>query len=142
MSLINGTCPSVWKSAKITPVYMKGVASHAGNYRPISILPAMGRLFERILADNVNYHLYRSHLNTDAQYGFVKRRSTELLLLNSSSLWVKAIDTKRFVDTTFLKRLTRCLILNYYTNYQSMEYAATFCNGSPVSYAIANNESK
>ena len=57
-------------------------------------------MFERILADNINYHLYQNHLITGAQYSFVKGRSTELQLLNCSSLW--AVDSKRFVDTVYI----------------------------------------
>ena len=108
MSLDSSICHSLWKSADITPVCKKEDASHACNYRPISIIPAMCRLFERILADNINYHLYQNHLITDAQYGFVKGRSTELQLLNCSSLW--AVDSKQFVDTLYIdfsKRLIR-----------------------------------
>ena len=62
----------------------------------------MCRLFERILVDNINYHLYQNHLITDVQYGFVKGRSTKLQLLNCSNLWVKAVDSKRFVDTVYI----------------------------------------
>ena len=57
-SIDSGECPSLWKYADITPVYKKGDASLASNYRPISILPAMCRLFERILSDGINYFLY------------------------------------------------------------------------------------
>ena len=102
MSLDSGICPSLWKSADITRVYKKGYASQECNYRPNSILPAVCRLFERILADNINYHLYQNYLITDSQYGFVKGRSTELQPLNSSSWWVKAVDSKRFVDTVYI----------------------------------------
>ena len=38
------------------PIYKKVDASQVSNYRPISILPAMCRLFERILADDINFH--------------------------------------------------------------------------------------
>ena len=62
----------------------------------------MCRLFERILADNINHHLYQNHLITYVQYGFVKGRSTDLQLLNYSSLWVKAIDSEQFVDTVYI----------------------------------------
>ena len=61
----------------------------------------MCRLFEKILADNINYHLRVNHLITDSQYGFVKGRSTELQLLNSTNLWIKNIDDKRFSDTVY-----------------------------------------
>ena len=76
MSIDSGTCPLQWKNADITPIYKKGDASQVSNYRPISILPAMCRLFERILTDDINFHLYHNRLITDAQYGFVKGRST------------------------------------------------------------------
>ena len=56
-SIDSGECPSLWKYADITPVYKKGDASQASNYRPISILPAMCRLFERIwqMASIISY---------------------------------------------------------------------------------------
>ena len=98
----SGECPSLWKYADITPVYKKGDASLASNYRPISILPAMCRLFERILSDGINYFMYENRLMSDAQYGFVKGRSTELQLLHCTNSRVKAIDYKRFVDTVYI----------------------------------------
>ena len=101
-SLDTGTCPSLWKSADITPVYKKGDASLASNYRPISITPAICRLFERILADSINYHMHAHNLITDSQYGFVKGRSTELQLLNCTNIWIKSMDQKLFTDTVYI----------------------------------------
>ena len=90
------TCPSLWKSPDITPVYKKGDASLASNARPISITPAICRLFERILADSINYHMHAHNLITDSQYGFVKGRSTELQLLNCNILnWVSSFLNNR-----------------------------------------------
>ena len=76
----------------------------AHNYRPISILPAMCKLFERILTDDIILydHLSRNDLITSAQYGFIKGRSTDLQLLNCSCDWVNAIDTKCFADTVYV----------------------------------------
>ena len=102
MSIDSGTCPLLWKKADITPIYKKGDASQVSNYRPISILPAMCCLFERILADDINFHLHHNRLITDAQYGFVKGRSTELQLLNCSKMWINAIDSNKFVDTVYI----------------------------------------
>ena len=83
-------------------MYKKGDASQASNHRPISILPAMCRLFERILADGINYFLYQNRLISAAQYGFVKGRSTQVQLLHCTNLRVKAIDNKRFGDTVYI----------------------------------------
>ena len=102
MSLDSTTCPTAWKYADITPIFKKGDPSQAHNYRPISILPAMCKLFERILTEDMYDHLGRNHLITSAQYGFIKGRSTELQLLNCSCDWVNAIDTKLFADTVYI----------------------------------------
>ena len=41
-------------------------------------------------------------LITDAQYGFVKGRSTELQFLNCSKMWINAIDSNKFVETVYI----------------------------------------
>ena len=74
-------------------------ASLASNYRLISITPAICRLFERILADSINYHMHAHNLITDAQYGFGKGRSTELQLLKCTNIWIQSMDQKLFTDT-------------------------------------------
>ena len=56
MSIDSGTCPLLWKNADITPIYKKGDASQGSNYRP-----AMCRLFERILADDIKFHLHHKY---------------------------------------------------------------------------------
>ena len=104
--------------------------------------------FVCILADNINYHLYQNHLIIYAQYGFVKGRSTELQLLNCSSLCVKAVDFKKFDDTVYIdfsKTVDTVLhnnLISYYTNYPTMEFAVTLYKGSQVSQATANKELK
>ena len=62
----------------------------------------MCRLFERVLADGINYFLYNNRFMLATQYGFVKGRSTEVHLLHCTNLRVKAIDNKRFVDTVYI----------------------------------------
>ena len=58
-------------------LYTKGNASLTSNYRPISIIPAICRLFERIVTDCITYHMHAHNLTTDTQHGFVKGRSTD-----------------------------------------------------------------
>ena len=38
----------------------------------------------------------------DAQYGFVKGRSTELQLLKCTDIWIKSMDQKLFTDTVYI----------------------------------------
>ena len=77
----------------------------------------MCRLFERILADDINVHLYHNRLITDAQYGFVKGRSTELQLLNCSKMWINAIDSNKFDFSKAFDTVSHRKLLHKLTNY-------------------------
>ena len=77
----------------------KHIASNA-SFRCHSSLAR--HLLERILADDIHFHLHHNRLITDAQYGFVKGRSTELQLLNCSKMWINAIDSNKCVDTVYI----------------------------------------
>jgi len=97
-SLNSGLCPALWKNADIIAIYKKGDSSQPLNYRPISLTSTICRLFERMLVEDLLYHLRQNTLITDNQYGFLPGRSTELQLLNSIKPWVQTLDNGRFVD--------------------------------------------
>ena len=42
-----GSLPSNWKLANVVPVHKKGAKDHVENYRPISMLPIVSKIFER-----------------------------------------------------------------------------------------------
>ena len=46
LSLLNGTVPSCWKVANVTPVFKKGDKKDSTNYRPISVIPVLGKILE------------------------------------------------------------------------------------------------
>ena len=46
-SLNTSTFPSVWKEAKVKPLFKKGPSNDVNNYRPISILPTLSKLIEK-----------------------------------------------------------------------------------------------
>ena len=45
------TFPSVLKHANITPVFKKGYRGSKENYRPVSILPVISKIFEKLLCN-------------------------------------------------------------------------------------------
>ena len=47
-SLSQGTLPSEWKYAKITPLYKKGISTDIDDYRPISVLLVVSKVSERL----------------------------------------------------------------------------------------------
>ena len=53
-AIINSSFPSDGKLARVLPLYKNGPRNLPGNYRPISVLPVISKVFERI----VNNQLY------------------------------------------------------------------------------------
>ena len=53
LSIEKGKFPDALKVAKVTPIYKKGQKDLAGNYRPISVSPVLGKIFEKIINNRV-----------------------------------------------------------------------------------------
>ena len=68
--LETGVYPEKWKLANVTPIHKKGSKQLVSNYRPISLLPICGKLFERIIFKNLYNHLVSNGLITKNQSGF------------------------------------------------------------------------
>ena len=62
--------PDMWKLANATPIFQKGDKQLITNYRPISLLPVCGKIFEKIIYNNLYKHLTKHHLITKNQSGF------------------------------------------------------------------------
>lgn len=84
--LHEGSFPAVWKTANITPVFKSGSRSNVEDYRPISGLSALSKLFEKLVHTHI-YPLLHSNI-IQQQHGFVHRRSTVTnLMLYSNYLF-------------------------------------------------------
>ena len=68
--LAKSTYPSVWKLANVTPVFKKNDKQSVKNYRPISLLPLCGKIFEKIVFENIYSYLNENQLITSNQSGF------------------------------------------------------------------------
>ena len=90
--LEENTWPSVWKEARVVPVHKRNSRSDPKNYRPISLLSVVGKVFERIVAEVITHHLDANHLLSHQQFGFRPGRSTSDLLLLLSRDWQDALD--------------------------------------------------
>ena len=73
--------PDCWKVSSVVPVFKNvGEWSTAKNYRPVSLLSVVRKVFERLVNNRVVDHLQKCDLFPDFQYGFRSSRSTGDLL--------------------------------------------------------------
>ena len=79
---------SVWKHAIITPLHKSGPKSLVSDYRPVSIVPVLSLVFERILYDFV-YPKVRLSIKRE-HHGFMKSRSTVTQLISYLDVTCKA----------------------------------------------------
>ena len=80
-SLTSGIFPDRLKIAKVTPIYKKGCQKSISNYRPISVLPVISKIFETVMHEQLTEHFVNNLLFNPQQYGFRKNSSTELAAL-------------------------------------------------------------
>ena len=101
-SLHIGHIPSEWKSANITPVhnYKKGRKEPAENYRPISLLPILGKVLERCVCLRLYDHV--KHLLTSLQHGFLRQRSCVTQLLSVLHIIGQSLDKNTQTDIVYL----------------------------------------
>ena len=88
--------PDEWKMAKVVPLFKNGQRNIPGNYRPISVLPAISKIMERILYDQLYDYLTKFELLSDSQFGFRKFHSTASALLDCTNDWYVNLDRKMF----------------------------------------------
>ncbi|KAI8436185.1 hypothetical protein MSG28_004261 [Choristoneura fumiferana] len=73
-SLKQGVFPARWQTARVTPIHKKDDVTIVSHYRPVSILPAPGKVFESIIQKKIYWHV-KQQLHA-SQHGFLPRRST------------------------------------------------------------------
>ena len=76
-SLNTGIFPTSFKIAKVLPLFKKGDPLIMENYRPISLLPCISKIFEKVVYTQVYSYFVRESLFYISQYGFRKYHSTE-----------------------------------------------------------------
>ena len=85
--------PDCWKVSSMVPVF-KNVAerSSAKNYRPVSLLSVVSKVFEKLVNNRIVDHLEKCGLFSDFQYGFRSSRSTADLLTVVSDRIARAFN--------------------------------------------------
>ena len=100
--LNTGTFPDKLKIAKVVPIFKKGDPSLFENYRPISLLPAISKVLEKIIAIQLSTYFEENKLLFDNQYGFRTKHSTEHAALELIDIIINTMDTNEIPLNIFL----------------------------------------
>lgn len=103
LSFLQGRFPTEWKHAKICPIPKDPKqAFTASNSRPISLLPSLSKVLERVVSDNVWKYMENNNLLTHTQHAYRKNHSTETALIHMTDDWLGALDQGKLVSPLFL----------------------------------------
>ena len=100
LSIQNNIFPNELKFADISPVFKKEDEMDKVNYRPISILPAVSKIFERVLFNQLNAFIEPKFSNLLC--GFRKGHSTQHALLRLLKRWQACLDKNEIVGTILM----------------------------------------
>ena len=101
-SLSSGLFPDDWKCARVTPLFKQGERTDVNNYRPISVISIIAKLFERIVYHQLYSFLASEEIITDHQSGFRSLHSTVTALLEATDSWAFHIDRRNANAVIFL----------------------------------------
>ena len=73
-----------------------------GNYRPISVLPILSKIFEKHVATHLYLYLSKYKLLHESQSGFRCKHSCHTALTNLTDRWLKYMDDGNLIGTVFL----------------------------------------
>ena len=110
--LDSGCFPSQWTEGTIIPLYKKGAQDATNNYRGITLISCLGKLFTSVINQRLIEWSTANDISTDAQFGFKPDHSTvdaifvlqniiEMYLSKKQRLYCAFIDLKRAFDTVY-----------------------------------------
>ena len=101
-AISEGTFPSQWKTAVVTPLHKSGDANNVSNYRPISVLPVLSKIYEKHILHHLNQFLTSHNIISNHQSGFRKNHSCTTVMHHLISEWSMKTKSKDTVILLFL----------------------------------------
>ena len=101
-SITSGQFLDKWKKATVTPVAKYSSAKLPSDFRPISVLSVIAKLFESLVHHQLHSYLPSNSLLHSNQFGFRPRHSTQDALLRTMDDWRLALDQGKCVGTIFI----------------------------------------
>ena len=101
-SLSSANFPEEWKKPGVSPIFKSGNKEECENYRPISVLSVVAKIFEKLVCGQLSGYLNEKNLLTKHQSGFREGHSTASSLLSTTNSWLINMDTGLINGVLFL----------------------------------------
>ena len=120
-SLITGIYPDKLKIAKVIPLFKKDDKAKTDNYRPISLLSFISKIFAKVVYNQLYRYFTQNKLFYDSQYGFRAKHSTELATVELVDRIRHSIDNKELPLAIYIW-IYRRLSIRWITPYYQQSY--------------------
>jgi len=101
-SLNNGMFPDSLKAARITPIYKSGNRASVSNYRPISSLPVLSKIFEKLMCRRLMSFINSNNILSEHQFGFRNFVGTSEAITEFLDIAFKSLDSRKLFCALFL----------------------------------------
>ena len=88
------------KAAEVTPIFKKNDDLDKENYRPVSVLPHVSKIIERVMY--IQIENFMEDKLSKLLTGFRKNHSTQHCLVNMLEIWQSTLDKGGFVCAIFM----------------------------------------
>ena len=102
LSVATGVFPTNLKTAKVIPVHKKESKLDFSNYRPISLLSNLDKIFEKLMHNRLTNFLEKNNIIYPLQFGFRTNYSTTHALIHLTNLISESLDNGKFVRKIFV----------------------------------------
>ena len=101
-SIMDGIVPALWKIARITPVYKAEDKLLVENYRPISVLPVVSKVLEKVVYTQLCAHLDQLNYIYSHQYGFRRGHNTAQAIAQVNNWVLESMDKGKITGLLFV----------------------------------------
>jgi retron-type reverse transcriptase len=101
-SLETGEVPSSLKLAKVVPIYKAKNKEEFNNYRPVSLLPCISKILEKVIHKRLYNFLLLNDVLYKSQYGFRPKHSTSNAITELSNDIITSLENKQLTLAVFL----------------------------------------
>ena len=101
-SMETGYVPNIFKTAKVIPIYKAKDAQELTNYRPVSLLPSISKILEKVIHKRLYTFLNSYNIFYASQYGFRPNHSTINAITEFTSYVMSSLDKQEHSLSAFL----------------------------------------